>query len=99
MLSSLRQIQLEPEAFLDPRRKREIVTFAGRDRQQRTVQAHSVHYEFLLIKVNPAGRRLKPRNIRERQLAAGDVHTAEFGAAVEHRKHLTGVEQALLVVG
>src|SRR6185312_10584019 len=39
----------------------------------------------------------KPRNVRERQLAAGNVHTAELGAAVQLRKDLARVEQALLV--
>ena len=34
---------------------------------------------------------------RERQLAAGNVHAAEFGAAVQLRKHLAGIEQALRV--
>src|SRR6478672_957670 len=41
----------------------------------------------------------KPRNIGERQLAAGNVHAAQFGAAVQLWEHLVGVEQALLVEG
>ena len=39
----------------------------------------------------------KPRNVGKRQLAAVDVHAAEFGAAVQGRKHFSGIEQALRV--
>src|SRR4029079_9381269 len=41
----------------------------------------------------------KSRNIRKRQLAGMDVHAAELGAAVQGRKHFSGVEQALRVEG
>src|SRR6185295_9376959 len=42
---------------------------------------------------------LKPRQIRKRELAAVHVHAAEFGAAVQRRKHFSGVEQPLRVEG
>src|ERR1700754_2680287 len=41
----------------------------------------------------------KPRNVRKRQPAAVDVHAAEFGAAVQSRKHLSRIEQARRVEG
>src|SRR5579883_2998688 len=41
----------------------------------------------------------KSRNIRERQLAAGNVHAAELGATVQRRKHLAWIEQALRIEG
>src|SRR4051795_6069779 len=39
----------------------------------------------------------KPRQFRKRQLAAVDMHAAEFGAAVQGRKHLSRVEQPLRI--
>src|SRR5690349_10015471 len=36
----------------------------------------------------------EPRNVGERHLAAMDVHAPELGAAMQHREHLAGVEQA-----
>src|SRR6202023_4417766 len=39
----------------------------------------------------------KPRQFGKRQLAAMDVHAAEFSATVQGREHLAGVEQALRV--
>src|SRR5438045_3258188 len=39
----------------------------------------------------------KPRQVGKRQLAAVDVDAAEFGAAVQGRKHFSGVEQPLRV--
>ena len=42
---------------------------------------------------------LEPRNVGERQLAAGNVHAAELGAAVQLGKDLAGIEQALFVEG
>src|SRR5512140_1869734 len=48
----------------------------------------------------PSGARRacsKPRNIREGELAAMDMHAAQLGAAVQGRKHLARVEQALRV--
>src|SRR5215216_4926600 len=39
--------------------------------------------------------RSKPRNIRERHLSAAHMHAAELGAAMQRRKHLAGIEQAL----
>src|SRR6266508_5916712 len=41
----------------------------------------------------------EPRDIRERQLAAADMDAAEFGAPVQGRKYLAGIEQAFLVEG
>src|SRR6478672_7760451 len=41
----------------------------------------------------------EPRQFGESELAAMDVHAAEFGAAMQGRKHLAGVEQALRVEG
>ena len=41
--------------------------------------------------------RLKTAEFGKRQLAAMDMHAAEFGAAVQGRKHLAGIEQALRV--
>src|SRR4051794_28567804 len=43
------------------------------------------------------GLRLKPRKVGKRQLAAVDVDTAKLGAAMQRRKHLAGIEQALRV--
>src|SRR5882724_11618246 len=43
----------------------------------------------------PVVIRSKPRQFRKRQLTAMNVHAAEFSAAVQGRKHLAGVEQAL----
>src|ERR1700732_1458272 len=40
---------------------------------------------------------LKPRNIRERQLAPMHMHPAELRAAMEHGKHFSRIEQLLLV--
>src|SRR5580704_18399549 len=37
----------------------------------------------------------KPRKFRKSELAAVDMHAAKLGAAVQRRKHLAGVEQAL----
>src|ERR1035437_5487507 len=39
----------------------------------------------------------KPRKVGEGELAAVDVHAAEFGAAVQGWKYLAGIEQALRV--
>src|SRR4051812_43537552 len=39
----------------------------------------------------------KPRQLGKRELAAVDVHAAEFGAAVQGGKHLSRVEQALRI--
>src|SRR4051794_23265837 len=39
----------------------------------------------------------KSRQFRKRQLAAMDMDAAEFGAAVQGRKHLSRIEQALRV--
>src|SRR5262249_51491361 len=41
----------------------------------------------------------KPRQLRERHLAAMDVHTAELGTAVQHREHLAGVEEPVGIEG
>src|SRR5476651_828683 len=41
----------------------------------------------------------KPRQFRKRQLPAVHMHAAEFGAAVQGRKHLAGIEQALGIEG
>ena len=38
-------------------------------------------------------RPLKPRHVRERQLAAMHVHAAQLGAAAQRREHLAGIEQ------
>src|SRR5262249_40893074 len=50
------------------------------------------------IGVDPAARS-EPRKVRERDPARVHVHAAELGAAVQRRKHLAGIEQALLVEG
>src|ERR1700759_5312660 len=42
---------------------------------------------------------LEPGNIGKRQPAAVDVDAAEFGAAVQGRKHLSRIEQPLRVEG
>jgi hypothetical protein len=42
---------------------------------------------------------LEPRNLGKRQLAAVNVHATEFGAAMQGRKHLARIEQALRVEG
>src|SRR5712671_837638 len=46
-----------------------------------------------------APSRLEPRKIRKCELAAMDMDAAEFGAAVQGRKHFSGIEQALRVEG
>ena len=46
-----------------------------------------------------SGKALKPRQIRERQLALVHEHAALFGAAVQGGEHLAGVEQSLFVEG
>jgi len=45
------------------------------------------------------GYALEPRNVGKRDVAAAHVHAAELGAALQGRKHLAGIEQALLVEG
>src|SRR5579871_287689 len=45
------------------------------------------------------GSASKPGNVRKRQLAAADVHAAQFRAPGQRRKYLTGVEQPLVVKG
>src|SRR5258705_2812900 len=42
---------------------------------------------------------LEPRQVWKRELAAVHMDAAEFGAAVQGRKHLSGIEQALRVEG
>src|SRR5689334_2430275 len=42
---------------------------------------------------------LEPRKVRKRHLAGVDMHAAELGAAVQGRKHFSGIEQALRVEG
>src|SRR5262252_2836891 len=37
------------------------------------------------------------RQVRERQAACADMEAAEFGAAMQSRKHLAGVEQTVRV--
>src|SRR5208337_2775993 len=44
-------------------------------------------------------RRSKPRQVGTRHAAGVDMHTAELGAAVQGRKDLAGIEQALVVEG
>src|SRR6266545_2765552 len=39
----------------------------------------------------------EPRQIRERQAPAADMHRAQFGAAPQGRKDLAGIEQLVLV--
>src|SRR5262249_26098119 len=39
----------------------------------------------------------EPRQIRERQLAATDMHRAQLGAALQGREHLAGIEQLVLI--
>src|SRR5450631_4132825 len=41
----------------------------------------------------------EPRQVGKREPAAVDVHAAEFGAAVQGRKHFSRIEQALGVEG
>ena len=41
----------------------------------------------------------EPRNVGKRHAAGMHVHAAELGAAVQRRKHLAGIEQALVVEG
>src|SRR5438874_5181400 len=41
----------------------------------------------------------EPRQVGKRELAAMHMDAAEFGAAVQRRKHFSGVEQALRVEG
>src|SRR5260370_24966803 len=41
----------------------------------------------------------EPRKFGERELAAMDMHAAKFGAAMQGRKYLAGIEQALRVEG
>src|SRR5271170_1696231 len=41
----------------------------------------------------------EPWNIGKRHAAAADMHAAEFGAVMECREHLAGIEQSLLVEG
>src|SRR5712692_11456817 len=50
---------------------------------------------FRLTCRGPGPRRSKPRKLRKSELSAVDVHAAELGAAVQGRKYLAGVEQAL----
>src|SRR6266446_9284584 len=45
--------------------------------------------------LRPWSRRSEPWQFGESELAAVDVHAAELGAAVQGRKYLAGVEQAL----
>src|SRR5882757_10748003 len=40
---------------------------------------------------------LEPRQVGKRELAAMHMDAAEFGAAVQGRKHFSGIEQALRV--
>ena len=42
---------------------------------------------------------LKSRQVRERELAAVDVHAAELGAAVQRREDLAGIEDWVRVEG
>src|SRR4051794_38029999 len=46
-----------------------------------------------------AGTGSEPRQIRKSKLATMHVDAPEFGAAVQDRKHLSGIEQALRVEG
>src|SRR5689334_1759167 len=39
----------------------------------------------------------EPRQVGMRQLSAVHYHAAEFGAAVQHRENLAGIEQALVI--
>src|SRR5262245_33233659 len=57
-----------------------------------SISRHRYHGRQLL-------QRLESRNIRKRQLAGMHMHAAEFGAAVQRREHLAGVEQALRIEG
>src|SRR5258705_11421835 len=50
---------------------------------------------FCLICRGRGRRALKPRKLGESELAAVDMHAAELGAAVQGRKYLARVEQAL----
>ena len=45
------------------------------------------------------GSRSKSRKVREGELAAMDVHAAQFSAPMQGRKHLAGVEKPLGIEG
>src|SRR5450756_583534 len=63
-----------------------------RSTQSRSSAASDVYKRQLL---GPS----ESRNVRKCQPAGMNVHAAEFGATVQGRKHLAGIEQALGVEG
>src|SRR4029453_832646 len=63
----------------------------------RSAMAKRVHDSgpFCLTCRDRGPRRSKPRKLRKCELAAVDMHAAKFGAAVQGREYLAGVEEAL----